>query len=132
MANIRVIFPKNDKVRKKIRDTYRTLWKAWKQENPTSRAYPLSQLNQNIRRALSIHGRILNENYIENSRYNGWSGRNVIPWCHWLKYYLIFHILRIKSFFYVLCAMISILLSCQVIIDNLLVLHSIIGVPVNY
>ena len=59
---MRIIFPKDDKVRKKVRDTYRALWKAWKQENPTSRAYPLSKLNQNIRRALSIHGRILNEN----------------------------------------------------------------------
>ena len=85
MSNITIVLPRN--VRKIVRDKYTELWQEWKNENPNSRAYPISKLNQNIRRALSVNGRVLNEDYFENSRYNGWSGRKVLPWCHW--YYLV-------------------------------------------
>ena len=87
MANINVVIPRRSNIRQKVRDRYTELWEDWKDENPNSRAYPVSKLNQNIRRALSVNGRVLNEHYFENSRYNGWSGRKVLPWCHW--YYLV-------------------------------------------
>lgn len=84
--NVIIRIPKDSSIRQKIRTVYTDLHKLWRQENPYSALYTVAKLRQNIRNALSIHGRVFKEERFSHSRYNKWGNGIVIFYSHfyWL------------------------------------------------
>lgn len=84
--NVIIRIPKGSSIRQKIRTIYTDLYILWKRAYPNSTSYTVSRLRQNIRNALSIHGRVFKEEQFSRSRYIKWGNSIVIFYSHfyWL------------------------------------------------
>ncbi len=68
-----VRIPNNSKLKQSIRSFYNSLYKQFKEQNPTDKTYTREKLMQNIRNILSVDGTSINELDVRNSTYNEWN-----------------------------------------------------------
>lgn len=85
MQQIKVKIPKASNIRTIIRKTYRDLYDARKAAMSDDSAYTRKQLEQNIKNASSINGKVVSDIDIKNSSFEEWasSGWKQLYHFHW-------------------------------------------------
>lgn len=89
MQQIKVRIPKASNIRTIIRKTYRDLYDARKAAMPNDSAYTRKQLEQNIKNASAINGKIVTDIGIKNSTFEEWATRGWKQLYHFHWYFAV-------------------------------------------
>lgn len=89
MQQIKVRIPRASNIRTIIRKTYRDLYDARKAAMPDDSAYTRKQLEQNIKNASAINGKIVTDIDIKNSSFEDWASRGWKQLYHFHWYFAV-------------------------------------------